>query len=152
MLRYHRVCQPGSSLNGKNGTVSGDTASLCSSQPSSMNLASFCMSASANVTLCSSEKSCFVKRSAEEKPCYCEELKCTLWTNNQERYNILLCIRFRFRFVHLQHSNVSNLNTVCALYYKFIVLYTPLQMSSEIERTVMTSYSTNSISSGIWWG
>ena len=32
---------------------------------------------------------------------------------------------FRFGFVHLQHSNVSKLNTVCALHYKFYCAYTP---------------------------
>ena len=57
--------------------------------------------------------------SVEEKPCYHEELKCILWTNNQECYycNHLLCIRFCFLFVHLQHSSANNLDTVCALYH-----------------------------------
>lgn len=27
----------------------------------------------------------------------------------------LLCIQFCFLFDHMQHSNISNLNTVCAL-------------------------------------
>ena len=40
-----------SSLTGKNGTMSGGSARLCSCQPSRMNLASLCMAASASVTL-----------------------------------------------------------------------------------------------------
>ena len=73
-----------------------------------------------------------IKHSAEEKSCYREELEEDMryirrrWTNNQENdYNILLYIRFRFGFVHLQHSNVSKLNTVCALHYKVYCAYTP---------------------------
>ena len=31
----------------------------------------------------------------------------------------------RFGFVYLQHSNVSNLNVVCALYYKVYSVYIP---------------------------
>ena len=38
--------------------------------------------------------------------------------------SILLYITFRFGFAHLQHSNVSNLNAVCALYYKVYCAYT----------------------------
>ena len=65
--------------------------------------------------------------SVEEKPCYHEELKCLLWTDNQECYccNHLLCIRFCFLFVHLQHSRANNLDTVCALYHNVCCAYTP---------------------------
>jgi len=73
-----------------------------------------------------------IKHSAEEKPCYCVELEKDMiyirmrWTNNIEQYcNILLYITFRFGCVHLQHSNVSKLNTVCALHYKVYCAYTP---------------------------
>ena len=46
------------------------------------------------------------------------------WTNNHGHYcNILLYITFRFGFVHLQHSNVSKLNTVCALHYEVYCAY-----------------------------
>ena len=38
---------------------------------------------------------------------------------------ILLYLRFRFGFAHLQHSKVSNLNAVCALYYKVYCAYSP---------------------------
>jgi len=63
-----------------------------------------------------------IKHSVEGKPCYCEEFNCMLWTNIQARYyNSLLCIRFRFRLVDLQHSNVSNLITVCVLSYNVYV-------------------------------
>jgi len=48
------------------------------------------------------------------------------WTNNRGHYcNILLYITFRFGYVHLQHSNVSKLITVCALHYKVYCAYTP---------------------------
>ena len=48
------------------------------------------------------------------------------WTNNHGHYcNILLYVTFRFGFVHLQHSNVSKLNTVCVLHYKVYCAYTP---------------------------
>ena len=48
------------------------------------------------------------------------------WANNHGQYcNILLYITFRFGFVHLQHSDVSKLNTVCALHYKVYCAYTP---------------------------
>ena len=46
--------------------------------------------------------------------------------NIEERYyNIILYKSFRSRLVHLQHSNVINLFTVCALSYKVYCAYTP---------------------------
>ena len=59
-----------------------------------------------------------IKHSAEGKPCYCEEFKCTWQINIQERYYNILCICFRSCIVHFLHSNISNLFTVCILSYK----------------------------------
>ena len=77
-----------------------------------------------NLALC-------IKHSAEGEPCYREEFKCTSRIDIQERYYNILCICFRSCLVHLLHSNISNLFTVCVcIVYcliRFIVL-TPLQM------------------------
>ena len=59
-----------------------------------------------------------IKHSAEGKPCYCEEFKCTWQINIQERYYNILCICFCSCIVHFLHSNISNLFTVCILSYK----------------------------------
>ena len=39
-------------------------------------------------------------------------------------YYSILFTRFCSRFIHLQHANISNLNTACALYYVYCA-YTP---------------------------
>ena len=76
------------------------------------------------------------KAFSRRKLCYREELEDDMryiqdedeLRNKKAIITILLYIRFRFGFAHLQHSNVSNLNVVCVhCIIRFVVL-TPLQM------------------------
>ena len=75
-----------------------------------------------------------IKHSAEEKSCYREELEEDMryirrrWTNNQENdYNILLYIRFRFGLFICNIPTSVNWILCVHCFIRFIVL-TPLQM------------------------